>query len=1248
MFFAVWEDVLPSGKSNIRGARFTAGGSVMDTPLLTVAANGHALITPAVAFDGAKFLVAWVDTSGSSEQVMAAFVDPAVSGDAAVGIAFNVTTGTGASVGPSVAGGGGDALLCWYHQPNAECTLFHNQVASGTVASLSVSDGLGAGDIVSGITVARGTTNFAVGYELEPFSVGNVPTQVRVALVDSGGTHPSQAVSTGSPPSGAPYVGDPAIAFDGTTYVVYFAKLNASFSYDIWQRSLTTGGTLAANDSRLATDPSSVYLRTQAVAYGSNQFFVAWQSDDGSGKKIMGGRYQADGTKIGTGDPSLLSSAVAQQLDVLPDDFDGLPHAIAIDSASHKVEIAWVGFTTSMRGATGTDVFALEADLSATTPPATLPSVSSTVLSLSKSFQRGYHAASNGNTLLLVWEDDRNFASSGVDVYGMRFGLDGKPLDAAPFAICKYVGDQITPGVGAIAGGDFYVVWSDGRDLAGGIARTAYGNRVGADGTIKDGDGVRLSANNAGGGGGAQQAPTVAGSTDGWLVAWEDWRNSAAISGSAQVFGTRVAASNGMPGTEQLIANDACGAAPAFDGKQFLVAYETPCSQLGNKGPSDIKAVWLSSSAVLGAAAIISAQSDSETSPPGVVGVRLDGALAMAEAPFPIEASSLFHADGQQIPGNFDGREAVYIPRFTPAPALAAAAGGETLIGYDLLENLDGLDVSRVHTRKLGLVALGGPCAAATACGQGICTRGACCDTPCDGICQACGAKGCVEVPPDESRCPAMPVSCSALLRLDDTVLVLAHHARIVVSTADKSVMLPMTMSSTVKTGLTVANYDADGDGRTDIVLELGPSYKMDRLNKFRLTPDGTATLGFSVQAQVFDGLGNAFARAPAVQAMLQPGTNTHAAELDPKCLNQCSDGTRHLTTADGQMIAFMGTQPTALAASGALLAAGAAHEADGGKPNVGLVQVWTSLAANPVSLKGMNAGDQFGAALAFADVNGDGKADLIVGAPGSDSDKGAAFLFDGPDFSTATKLRGVTAGDRVGVALAATGDKVLIGADGTATAYLAKGSDFGGDASKLPALTGPAGSRFGAAFAVDGNAVAVGAPAANTAFQPMLSDFAAPAHAAGSPIPAGNGGFGAALAFAQIGGKPTLVVGAPGASRTLVAGGQTLAGPNGLGAAVAVLPLGDGDAIVAGAPASFASMPGAGAVFAVRPATLAVAPIMQLDGMGTPAALSITGAHPGDGLGAALAVSDLDGDGFADLAVAAKQSIYVYKGPLP
>jgi hypothetical protein len=41
----------------------------------------------------------------------------------------------------------------------------------------------------------------------------------------------------------------------------------------------------------------------------------------------------------------------------------------------------------------------------------------------------------------------------------------------------------------------------------------------------------------------------------------------------------------------------------------------------------------------------------------------------------------------------------------------------------------------------------------ASGCADGYCSGGTCCNAPCDGPCEACGANGCVETPATDERC---------------------------------------------------------------------------------------------------------------------------------------------------------------------------------------------------------------------------------------------------------------------------------------------------------------------------------------------------------------------------------------------------------------------------------------------------------------------------------------------------------------
>ena len=194
-------------------------------------------------------------------------------------------------------------------------------------------------------------------------------------------------------------------------------------------------------------------------------------------------------------------------------------------------------------------------------------------------------------------------------------------------------------------------------------------------------------------------------------------------------------------------------------------------------------------------------------------------------------------------------------------------------------------------------------------------------------------------------------------------------------------------------------------------------------------------------------------------------------------------------------------------------------------------------------------AGSEFGVSVASAgDVDGDGYGDLVLGAPGIRR----AYIYRGSAGGISTTpitLVGAT-GSEFGRAVAGAGDvnrdgyaDVLVGAPGTGEALLY----FGGptiDAAADVTYSGPTLSRFGAALAaLDGDAdgygdVAIGAPAEGKAYvfrgaatlSAAIASTSASATLTGSPIEE----FGASLAGAldvDGDGRSDLLVGSPGAA---------------------------------------------------------------------------------------------------------------------
>jgi hypothetical protein len=291
------------------------------------------------------------------------------------------------------------------------------------------------------------------------------------------------------------------------------------------------------------------------------------------------------------------------------------------------------------------------------------------------------------------------------------------------------------------------------------------------------------------------------------------------------------------------------------------------------------------------------------------------------------------------------------------------------------------------------------------------------------------------------------------------------------------------------------------------------------------------------------------------------------------------------------------------------------------------------ALPSEAAQVLGLAQGDQLGESLALVDLDGDGKLEVLAGAPEADK----VYVLDASDLGR--------------------GKRGLVGAR---------------------AVTGPSGSGFGRAFATRGTLIAVGAPLESTAsstgavYLLPAGELASARDTSGLPRLLGRGGgFGTALRFADVDGNgaPSLVASAPqeGAGTVFIVPlasltsdrqvtevertVRTLAPVGALGSALGSLPWPLGDALVLGAPSPLPTdNPGAGTLFVVRGPTLSgKLSALRLEADGRPAATVLSGAHPGDGLGSQIVVGDVNQDGRLDILVAAAKAktVYLVPGPL-
>jgi hypothetical protein len=132
----------------------------------------------------------------------------------------------------------------------------------------------------------------------------------------------------------------------------------------------------------------------------------------------------------------------------------------------------------------------------------------------------------------VVWPDNRNGIVAGADIYGTRVKGNGTVTDPTGFAINVTNGFQGFP---AVAGNNdgYLVVWVDGRAFNPGGGYALYGAKISRSGEspIAEFKITDTSANDS---------PAVAATADGYLVVWNDYRNSSDGFYRSGIYGARV------------------------------------------------------------------------------------------------------------------------------------------------------------------------------------------------------------------------------------------------------------------------------------------------------------------------------------------------------------------------------------------------------------------------------------------------------------------------------------------------------------------------------------------------------------------------------------------------------------------------------------------------------------------------------------------------------------------------------------
>jgi len=509
-FLVVW-----SSAFDIYGARVTPGGALLDSPAIAISRAPNTQQYPAVSWDGSNFLVVWQDKRTDEGDIYGARVTPGGIVLDTAGLA--VSRAASMQWFPAIAFDGANYLVIWldYRDTLTNATFCARVAPDGTVLDTSGVCVSPAGEIRNpqGPAVNFGGTNFGVvwlensyrtGYDVygarvtpEAQVLDSTPLVLSTVVADQGapavcfgssdflvGWQDHRTDSTcdimaarisgqGEPlDSGGIVVSaarynqtSPALASDGEDYLVTWSDFRSGSESDIYGARATTAGDVL--------DPQGIPISTaarnqgpSAVASDGSEYLVVWQDFRVGSWDVYGARVSLDGV---VEDTSGIPISVARRYQENP----------AISFVDTDYLVVWQDLR-----ADNFDIYGARVS-----PDGTVRDTAGIPISTAIHDQVHPAIAFDGTNSLVAWLDHRNDVS--WQIFCARVTPEGVTLDTSGIPIPVLAGEQVHPAV-SFDGTSFLIVWQDSCDTSWDIR----GARVSAGGVVMDTFSVATGAGN--------------------------------------------------------------------------------------------------------------------------------------------------------------------------------------------------------------------------------------------------------------------------------------------------------------------------------------------------------------------------------------------------------------------------------------------------------------------------------------------------------------------------------------------------------------------------------------------------------------------------------------------------------------------------------------------------------------------------------------------------------------------------------
>ncbi len=457
-YFVAWAEHEPvSQREDLRGARVTADGVVLDGQSISLVQAAEEQLHPALSFDGTDYLLSWLDRrSGDGFDIYFRLLS-----SSGLPIHTEQRVAAAESRAPRSASVGGNSLVAW-EKPGepvsiavallnvqGETVLTYERLASRRVPNSQERPRLASNGRLLLMVWEDSRHSFSTS-EVE-YDILGTRLAFDGTIMDPNGLEINQ--------SSADQL-RPAVASDGQDFLVVWEDFrNEAISQrDIYGTVVTDAGTIVSPIGNALSSYGD--QRDPVVAGHASSYLVVWEDERFSETDIYAIRVAPAGSPVG--DQIEIARLPADQRN--PD----------VATSGQEYLVVWHDRRND--AVSGRDIYGARVMLDGRVLDRTgIP------ISVAPEDQRDPSVASNGQEYFVVWEDERG--RSGFDIFGARVTREGTVLDPHGIAVGIGPRDQRNPTLAA-NGSDYFVVWQDEYLSNSRNPCDIYGTAVLGDGTV--------------------------------------------------------------------------------------------------------------------------------------------------------------------------------------------------------------------------------------------------------------------------------------------------------------------------------------------------------------------------------------------------------------------------------------------------------------------------------------------------------------------------------------------------------------------------------------------------------------------------------------------------------------------------------------------------------------------------------------------------------------------------------------------